>query len=182
MRSHEEGEDPSPLAGLRAEIPPPAALESRVVAALQRRGHLRRRPLRAWGALAASLLGLAGGWWLRGEARSPASPVARRAPLFLLLLSGEPSLGTPGEARVEAYRKWARELAAEGRLVGAEKLADQAVLVEARATTASALDEASPTGIFILRARDLAEAIAIARASPHVRLGGRVIVRPVDPT
>jgi hypothetical protein len=182
MSSHEEMEDPSPLTGLPAELSPPAALESRVVEALQRRGHLRRRPLRAWAVLAASLLGLAGGWWLRGEARSPAPLVASRAPLFLLLLSGEPPRGPQGEARVDAYRTWARGLAAEGRLAGAEKLVHAGVLVDESALAASTLDDASPTGFFLVRARNLDEAIAIARASPHVRFGGRVTVRPIDPT
>lgn len=182
MNLERDSENPSPLRGLSPEIAPPAALEERTVGELRRRGQFGRRPRWGWTALAASLLGLVVGWWAHQAAPPASVPVESSAPLYLLLLSGEPPRGPQGEERVEAYRQWARALAAEGKLAGAEKLDDRFVSVEEGAAVAGTADDAGPSGYFLVHARDLDEAIAMARESPHVRFGGRVTVRPVDPT
>ncbi len=175
---------PSAVASLPREPAAPAGLEERLVRRLAARGLVRRRSTVRWLLpLAASLAGLALGWWGRAATAVPTPAAADRGSLFLLLLSNDPPAGPPVAERVELYRAWARRLAAEGRLATAEKLTDARVVVEGgRAEAApSGSDPAAPTGFFLVRASDLAEAVALARSSPHARLGGRVTVRPVDP-
>lgn len=178
--------EPSPLlAALTAELPPPPELRSRVASELARRDQLRHPPRRRqpWLALAASLAGLAVGWWLRGPDVVPAPVVSSPAPLFLLLLEGEPSGGpAEGTARVNAYRHWAQQLRAAGELAAAEKLTPTTVTVDLAGSTHQPLAATSPSGFFLVHAVNLERALAIAKASPHVRFGGTVTVRPVDPT
>jgi hypothetical protein len=40
--------------------------------------------------------------------------------------------------------------------------------------------EGAPRGYFVIRARDLAKAIAIARDCPHLKHGGWIALRPID--
>jgi len=180
----DEREAPSPIGALPRELPPPAALEARVVASLAAHGLVRRRRAARWLApLAAALAGLAGGWLLRGAERAPVAAPAAGA-LYLLLIEGEPAAARPPDELVASYRAWGEGLAARGRLAGAEKLSDEGiVLADGAEGPARALEIGPATlgGYFLVRAASLAEAEAIARSSPHVRWGGRVTVRPVDP-
>ena len=43
-------------------------------------------------------------------------------------------------------------------------------------------DAVAPRGYFVIRARDLDEAIAIAKDCPQLRHGGCVVLRPIDPS
>jgi hypothetical protein len=183
MSTRDERADESPLAELPREMAPPAGLEARVLGQLAERGLLRRRRSSRWLLpLAAALAGVAAGWMLHS---APASrPTPSEGPLYLLLLSGEPQsdLGEPELVRI--YSAWGREQAALGRMAGARKLEDGGVVLAAGGEGAAAPlvhDEMTPTGFFLLRAASLAEAEAIARTCPHLRYGGRVTVRPIDP-
>jgi len=168
------------LGGLARQQAPPSGLEGRVVAALRTRGLLAGGARRPWAAaaLAAGLAAaFAAGWLVRPLATAP-----RDEPAFLLLLEGG-AVGAGESAResVEAHLEWARQLVAEGRLIRAEKLSGDAVRLEGPAGR-RAPAAAGPDGFFLLRARDLDEAVALARGCPTLREGGRVTVRPVDPT
>jgi hypothetical protein len=74
--------------------------------------------------------------------------------------------------------------------VAAEKLGRESWRYRAGAGGPSAGERAEvpagapgePTGFFLVRAGDLAEAERIARDCPHLRHGGEVALRPVDPT
>lgn len=173
------------LEPLPREIPSPPALEARVLDELRRRGLVApRRALstRWWAAAAALVLftsGLLVGRGLDGARRFPPDP----GPEFLLLLYEPRPLvgGFEVEARrVAEYGAWAGDLARQGRLVAAEKLADASLRVSATADGEDSRGE--PTGFFLVRAAGLDEALAIARGCPHVAHGGEVRVRPVDPT
>jgi hypothetical protein len=184
MNAHDDDRDVgTPLAGLPRELSPPAALEDRVVARLAGRELLARRTARRWLLpVAAALAGLAGGWLLRGLPAPPSA--ANDAPLFLLLLSEEPQTELSEAELVRIYSAWGREQAAQGRMAGARKLEDGGIVLAAGADgPAAALehDAMTPTGFFLVRAASLAEAEAIARTCPHLRYGGRVTVRPIDP-
>jgi hypothetical protein len=61
-----------------------------------------------------------------------------------------------------------------------EKLGDSSFVVGAGSP--SAAEEGVLEGLFIVRAASLAEAAALAEGSPHVRRGGRVVIRPIEPT
>jgi hypothetical protein len=67
--------------------------------------------------------------------------------------------------------------------VAGEKLGDSARELTAAATVErAATDPESLAGFFIVSAASAAEADSIARSCPHVRHGGKVDVRPIEPT
>jgi hypothetical protein len=116
-------------------------------------------------------------------AAADANPApAADAPRFLLLIHGSEAPPAEREAVVEAYRQWARRLAAEGRLVEADELAEEAVLLSAGENEGE-MRRASRTpsagGYFLVAAADLEAALAIARDCPALRHGGAVEVVPI---
>ena len=177
----------SALAGLAADSALPAGLEDRVVEALRAWGLVRgsrsgRHP--GWQAAAATALfvcGVGTGLVVRKPVPDGASPAAE--PTYLLLLYPGPGYVSGDAAdearRVAEYGAWAGRLQHEGRLLGAEKLADQTVVVESDGHSSAG---EGPQGYFLVRARSLEEARAIARGCPHLGHGGRVSVQAVDPT
>ena len=169
-------------------LEPPAGLEERVVGTLRARGLLRGtdgRPRRslaprwAWPvAIAAGLLLFVGGFAL---GRRPAAAPGAGLNQYTLLLYEGPGFnpaGTAEPALVKEYTAWAGELAGRGRLVGGEKLGAEAWSLGNDAGAATA----GPTGYFVIAAQDRDEALAIARTCPHLRHGGTVSVRPIEPT
>jgi len=165
---------------LPRELPPPPALEDRVVMALADDGLLRElapRRRRWWMHTAAAVLlfasgAVAGAMWDGGGA-----PAAPGQPRFLLLLEGGEPVSPEEEMRiVEAYRAWAGGLRNAGRFITGERLGPAATVVPS-----AAVDDANRLqGYFVVSAPDLADAAAVAKASPHVVRGGRIIVRPID--
>ena len=181
----EEGETPvSGLAGIHADAEPRAALEGRVVNALRDRGLLKRGHRRSrvafFAGLAAAaavaavtfLAGLAVG---RGSSASP-SPGTR----FVLFLYGGDSASAAEEtARVEEYRTWARSLRSGGRLVAGEKLANEVRVLGPGGRREPAEE---PRGFFTIAAPDWASAMAVAGTCPHLKHGGRLALRRIEPT
>lgn len=114
-----------------------------------------------------------------GAAADDAAAPASDAPRFLLLIHAEEAPPADRDAVVEAYRQWARRLAAEGVLVEADELAEEAVLLSA-AEAGGEVRRSSRTpsagGYFLLAAADLEAALAIARDCPALRHGGAVEV------
>jgi hypothetical protein len=169
---------------------PPGALEERVVGTLRARGLLRAgpgagsvprgamSPRGVWAvAIAAGLLLFVGGFALGRAPRG--SPVADLRQYTLLLYEG-PEFNEAGAAEpdlVREYSAWAGELARRGRLVSGEKLGNQAWTIGTEPAAGP-----SPTGFFIVAAGDESEALAIARTCPHLRYGGSISVRPIEPT
>lgn len=101
---------------------------------------------------------------------------------YLLLIRDTEAVGQAIEehgidAIVEEYGGWAGSLAQEGRLVAAEKLTDAPRWVGDAAPSSSNI-----SGFFLITAASEAEALEIARQSPHARYGGVLEVREVDPT
>jgi hypothetical protein len=160
-------------------------LEDRVVAALRAEGVLRapRRTSRNRAVAASLILFIAGAATGRFAPRPPAAEDPR--PQFVLLLQ-EGKEFDAGEDHVAEYAAWARSLGAGGRIVAGEKLKDDAVVLSSRdagvaiETETVASDEVAPRGYFVIRARDLDEAIAIAKDCPHLKHGGRISLRPID--
>lgn len=193
---HPGGSDERLLHDLRrlAEGPaPPERLEGRVVSELRERGLLaatgsrRRRVLAAAAALVLFLAGMLAG---RAWSGSPAAE-DRPAPRFALLLLGGVERGPDEARRVEEYRAWADELARAGRLAAGEKLGPDAWLLAGTGDgsggvtleAAPAAHRAAPlSGFFLLSVEDPAEALEIARSCPHLRHGGRVLLRPIEET
>jgi hypothetical protein len=145
--------------------------------------YTRRATMKARVAIAAvialaTLAGGAAGYMLRGTPSHPGD-----GQQFLLLIRGEPtSAAAPTDpARLVAeYRAWAEQLASEGRLVSAEKLADDSgrwLGSQAETTAATAIG-----GYFLIRAEHYDDAVRIARESPHARYGGTIEVRRIEST
>lgn len=190
---------PNPLRTLDSGIDPPPSLEARVRGTLVKRGLLRSRAAAAWrraGAAAAAVAIFVAGY-VAGGLRPGATPPAERvapapdglAQYALFLYEDETFDATRAEAAlVEEYRDWALALAERGRLAVGEKLTAEGYLLDGRrgsivlaprGVTASA---GVLTGLFVIRAAGDAEALAIARSSPHLRYGGRIDVRLIEET
>jgi hypothetical protein len=162
-------------------IPVPAPMQRSWVTA-------RRVLLLAASVLAAALLGFGAGSWRSALAGSGRTAVANASsdtsPRYLLLLyddSTSANRPTADVAKLIAeYSAWARGLRTAGQLVSAEKLRDDLVQWYGGAVNTS--DGARIGGFFVIRARDLADAQRIAGACPHLKHGGRVELRAIQPT
>ena len=198
MSEREEGGSEMEARALRElprELAPRPELEERVVAALAGRGLVRvprggrGRIGRAAAAVAAGLLLMAAGVWIgralpQGRARTIAPDASPRFVLFLL--RGQESDRPEEEgARVAEYRAWARGLAASGRSVSGEKLDDREERLGAPGApvaAAAVAPEEEIRGYFVISAASLDDALAVARACPHLRHGGKIVVRPIAAT
>jgi hypothetical protein len=165
--NHDERRDrPDPELGplldaLPRELPAPAGVEARLIGSL--RALERRRRLRTLAAAAAVFaVGLGAGRLLTAAADSPAGG-------FLLLLYEDGSYrpAEPGAeaARVDEYRSWARGVAAQGVPITGERLEDGGAI----------------GGFFFVAVPTKMEAERIAATCPHVRYGGRVVVKAALP-
>ena len=136
-------------------------------------------------------------WSGRQDRTTPQGPVAgATAPKerYILLLHG-PARARPTTAAeatadsateralVAEYAAWAGRLAAQGLLVAGEKLADEplTVLASTGVVDVPRFTAGELGGFFIIQA-DSAEAYRIARDCPHLRHGGTVQLRRIEPT
>ncbi len=195
MRSDDEltPDERDALGRLPREATPPPRLEQATVAALTSRGLLRGpgRRFHAAAALAASVLLFAGGMAVGrfGGTTAPAPPADGR-PRFALFLYEGPEYRQPAaggmDQRVEEYVAWARAERTGGTVEGGEKLKEgDDVAIEPDGSTGAVPTppEASRlAGYFLIRAVDQRTALEIARSCPHVRYGGRIVLREIEPT
>ena len=153
-------------------LPPPAELEARVLSSLQDRGKLARddsRLVRRLVKLAAAIVLFAGGFATAMLSNRP--PAEDTRPRYALLLyDGD----RPGVDDVAEMREWVIGLRERGHFVAGEKLDDVPISGD------PAL--AAPAGFIIVSANSPEEAVTISRTMPHLRNGGRVVIRAVDRT
>ena len=195
MRSDDEltPDERDALGRLPREADPPAGLERATVAALTARGLLRRpgRRFDAALALAASVLIFAGGLAIGrfGGATAPAPPADGR-PRFALFLYEGPEYDQPApggmDQRIQEYVAWASAERTGGTVEGGDKLRDEdgwAIEPDGSAgAVASQSVESRLAGYFLIRAVDQRSSLEIARSCPHVRYGGRIVLREIEPT
>jgi hypothetical protein len=192
-------------ASLREGCDPPESLEQRVVAGLREEGLLSRPPrprrlvrrltLGGIGLAAAALLvisgmlaGLAIGRRPAAEPGGAANAGAATSPRFVLFLHEDAGYHLAGDAgeRVDEYRRWAQGLREGGRLVAGEKLMEEGTLLGPD-SAGSAMSRISVSGgdivagYFVIAAPDDQTALGIARDCPHLRHGGRIELRRIDP-
>ena len=160
----------------REMAPPPHVAEA--LSAMNRRN--RRAPTIWRLAVAASLVAVAFAAGRlsapnRGDAGPPdvSAPSAPSAAEFAFLLYGGAPSGS-GDDRAREYGAWAMELRRRGTTVTGERLGDESWM-----TGAPKADGSAVRGFFIVRARDSAEAVELARRHPHTR-EGTIEVRPID--
>ena len=146
---------------LPREIAPPPELRDAIAHKLRRNGLLRAR--RPWLAIAAAVMlaVIAVALWFQMR------PTAVPQPHYILLLYEGPQFS--GGSRTE-YAQWARTM--RPLVVGGEELSKSAVMTIG--TPADTL-----AGYFLIDARDDATAERVARACPHLKHGGAVILRRI---
>jgi hypothetical protein len=168
------------MSRLPREVAPPPWLEGRVVATMRQEKLLRRTNRVPWLQLAAALviltLGIGIGRWLVPPAVAP-TPIVQLQPRFMLLLWGA-APAADDNARAREYGAWASAERKVGRQISGDRLSEVALLVERDRPPSPVPSEVQ--GFFIVSAATLEEAAAVARSSPHVRDGGRIVVRPID--
>jgi len=170
------------LRDLGREAPPPPGLEDRVVARAAGRGlvdrgtgRARRRSSWARASIAAAAVAalLVAGALVGSRLAAPDPP---EGPRYVFLLYEGAGFDASGNV-AEEYAKWIVRMRERGRAVDGEELGTGARVVHPP-DTASAGPSGRPTGYFVIEARDIEEAEAIAREHPHVRRGGVIEVRP----
>lgn len=182
---HADSDDP--LKALAGPAEPPAALREEVKRSLQEQGllaphHTPRGMLgRSLAYAAAAALFFAAGALVgqRGAAGPRPSAVGHQFVLFLYEDSTFRA-DVPEASLVAEYSAWADSLRRRGALVAGEKLRGGAGTVLAGAARATARDALG--GFFIVRAAGEDEALALAASCPHLRYGGRIVVREIEPT
>jgi hypothetical protein len=187
---HPDAHDPA--RSLAGPVEPPSALKHHVTESLRARDLLARDAwqtpnLRRAVAYAAAAIVLFTGGVMVGKRAGKPAPDLR--PRFALLLYEDarfrPSLHPGAHAALEAeYAAWADSLRGQGKLVMGEELdqGETAVLVgagePARGPQGDVRSELGTLGgFFIVRADTRDEALTIARQCPHLRYGGRVVLR-----
>jgi len=109
----------------------------------------------------------------------------RPSPTFALFLrEGQEwkSSGAPDEEPrlVAEYRGWAQGLRTRGLKIEGMKLDEGGEEMSHKHTVPYSPEQGSRvTGFFMIRARDLSEALVIARSCPHLSHGGEIEVRPI---
>jgi hypothetical protein len=116
-------------------------------------------------------------------------------PDYMLLLHDRPEMFanvTPDDMQrvIAKYVEWRSALAAGGKLIGGNKLRDDAGrILDPRAGGRVDVRDGPFTetkdvigGYFILRATDYDDAVALSRDCPHLMFGGRIELREIEPT
>lgn len=196
-----EVEPPAELrAAVKRRLTDAGALGGRSRSSLSRRSRFARLRYAAGLVLALLVGGLAG----RLSAKPLAPPPSAAAgitstdqPRYVLLLYEGPEFSPDGLTTadlVQEYTAWAGRLDADGSLILAEKLTDDALEI---ASSGERVDEspslatpaAAPSdgalgtlsGFFVVRAASDAAAVQMAEMSPHTAHGGRIVIRRIDP-
>ena len=146
--------------------------------------------------MAAAALLLVTGYWVgsvTGESTQTAEATQTTQALagsdgeryLLVLFRSEEELANPaGEAKlVREYSAWAQDLAQQGHFLGGDPLsADGRLLIPMGTEVETRLQssqggEDPMTGYFLIAANDDDQAEEIARRCPHLRHGGKVMIR-----
>ncbi len=165
------------LRGLAEEGGSPAPeVKPRIIGRMRALGLLASRPggVRAWAPWAAAAVFAVIGFLAGRAVPSAPSEEVRGGTKYVLLLTGAAS-ATPEEnaARRHEYGAWLGDLQQRG------VSADGAELVGARHEFPEGRPNEPVVGYFVVAARDESEAVAIARANPHLRHGGGVVLAAI---
>jgi hypothetical protein len=179
------------LRGLSRGPEPPEWLEQRVVDSLRSHGLLASRARKHFGwaravaSVTACVLCFGAGVLFRSRSVAiPPEATGNRYVLFLTHSSSVASFGSAAEITlVQEYSAWAQRQRAEGHLIAGEKLNDASLeLSGSQGLQEVHTQDTSLAGYFIIAAPNLDAALAIARTCPHLKHGGTIVIRPIDPT
>jgi hypothetical protein len=170
---------------------PPGWLEQRVVDSLRSGGllasHARQHFAWAWAVAFATacVLCFGAGMLVRsGGVAIPPESTGNRYVLFLTHSSSVASSGPAAEiALVQEYSAWARRQQVGGHLIAGEKLNDASLeLSGSYGLHEVHTQDTNLGGYFVIAAPDLDAALAIARTCPHLKHGGTIVIRSIEPT
>lgn len=185
---------------LDPEIDPPPHLKSRVERSLRARRLIASSAPSRWSkliAVAAGLVLFAAGFGLGTATAGGESPQTVPDAGFMLLLFQDDGYqpGMPAPEVLGEYVEWTAAIRRGGLAIRGEALGDRAAVLsvddfESPRTSTSPWQTAGAAetsygqlvGFFLLATNDRAEALSIARTCPHLRFGGRIVVRPIQPT
>jgi len=176
------------LRTLQRDVPPPPHLKLRVLHSLRERRLLRSRG-RPWRALAATLAGIA--LFSTGVlvGRRSTAPAGAPAQYILLLYEDSAFVGAGSERDLVAeYTAWAAGWGERGLAISGEKLGSGASLLAAQGAVVgveprdAVADVGRLAGFFVIGAAGDSAALAVARSCPHLRYGGRIVLRRIEAT
>lgn len=155
---------------------PSPEVKPRVIGRMRAHGLLASRPRggRVWATWAAAAVFAVIGFLAGRAVPSAPSAVVHEGAKYVLLLTGGAS-ATPEEnaARRHEYGAWLGDLQRRG------VSADGAELVGARHEFPEGRPNGPVVGYFVVAVRSESEAVAIARANPHLRHGGGVVLSAI---
>jgi len=192
--NRDEGTIPE-LQQLPREAAPPLALEERVVTTLRQRGMLKAPNVQPWpvamkvaASIAACIVLLAVGFLL-GRQRPSVAP--NEQPTYVLLLRENNSFREGNQAEepklVAEYKAWAVSVAHSGVVIHGQKLTDEVQVLKKGNPDPILLGQTTDpelgtvAGFFVVDANSLEQALKIARGCPHLKHGGTIEVRKIDP-
>ncbi len=187
-------EERAALNALPRERMPAASLENKIVQALKAQGLLQlessaiaprwsRNLLLASAATVCVLIGFVLGSWRNEPHASHATQ-----PRFVLFLYGGDTDPAQADNQVREYGIWIHHLAETGRLAQGEKLKDSGRVLQKISGATQRLATPLPQnvgalgGYFIIAAANYEEALKIAEECPHLKYGGVIELREIDPT
>ena len=172
----------------------PPYLEEKIMNELQERGLLKTETQGSWNwltriaaMLALIVLGGTGGYVLRMSESGSTAP-APKNPLYVLLIRESPKSSGGGQELVAEYGQWAAGVYKSGRYITGEKLRDQGKVLSSSEGTIQVTDAMFNTGqgelggYFIIEANDYEDAVRIASQCPHLKYGGTIELREIEPT
>ena len=161
---------------------------------LQERGLLKTETEGSWNwvtriaaMLALIVLGGTGGYVLRMSESGSTAP-APKNPLYVLLIRESPTSTGGGKELITEYGQWAAGVYKSGRYITGEKLRDQGKILSSSEGTIQVTDAMFNTGqgelggYFIIEANDYEDAVRIASQCPHLKYGGTIELREIEPT
>ena len=169
---------------------PPSSLEQRVVDSLRHHGVLAanssRRLRWAWALSFVTACALCFGTGVLFESHgiAPKESGANHYVMFLMHSGSVATYGSAEDTRLEReYSAWAQQERMSHHLIGGEKLKPTSVFLSGpQGDHEVQTRDTDLGGYFVITAPSLEAAAAIARTCPHLKYGGAVVVRPVNPT
>ena len=186
-------EEKAKFVALSRERSPADVLEEKIVSTLKAKGLIQMKtssPIwtfpRAAVAFGAAMVLLLLGFSLGRWQRPSPSPSANH-PLFALFLYDAPETPPDDPSKVAEYGGWARAVSMSKRMITGEKLKDSGRLLrkvqgqlEIRDIKEAGISNVLG-GYFLIEAESYDDAIKIAAGCPHLKYGGLIELRQIDP-
>ncbi len=130
-------------------------------------------------------LGGAGGYFLGSDQKE--KPIQSQLPKYILLLHETPDPAEDTQAMIAEYGNWALSIRGDVEYVSGEKLKTSGRILSKKGdvrVTEGVLtnDTMNLAGFFIIAAKDYEAAVRIAADCPHLKYGGVIELREIDPT